>query len=778
MTNYSRLRSIFQWLSLITLCLAASALPAQSSSEAVGTTGSNPDTIQQFRRLLADPQVQQWLQLAPTDTPATTSITTEQFSPRENLVELVDHIRSRVTEIHHALVTAPDAPELIAAGWRSQISDAESVRLITFIVIFLFIGAAVEWLFTQYTHYRLLDLELRKPESLWHRLTTALYRALITLGGLTAFAVGSIGAFISFNWPPVVDDIVLDILIIVLAVRVVSTVSRFFLSPRFKDLRLVPFSNEQSKSLQRWITISTFVGTTSFAISDVFKKIASMSSSNVPPSAQLAVDTFANLLWLATVLIAISAIRKLFVDKQHSRTGKFATIWPIYLGLLSVIVFALWLLDTKGLMWTAIIMGLLLPTMQLFRSWVDNLFDQAEKIDSLHGEYAAAQAAVPTATDATEGADSGPPQTDAHTDPVDEAEHTDVHSYTVKTYEAYRPITRRLVRFFLVITAFIALALSWDINIFTLSSSPTPLGKLFKTIIDVVIALLIADLIWVWAKSAIDRRLADYVPPVDGQAPGPEARMATLLPLLRTMLMTTLLAMIIMSVLSAFGVNIGPLLAGAGVVGVAVGFGAQALVRDVVSGIFFLVDDAFRVGEYIEIDGLMGTVEHMSIRSLRIRHHRGAIHTIPFGELKALTNYSRDWVIMKLEFRVPFDTDLKLVKKLVKNIGVELQKNPDYGHSIIQPLKSQGVRRMEEFNMVVGVKFMAKPGEQWLVRRDAYQKVRDAFDANGIVFAERNVKVEVLSAQPLDEATEKAATAAAHQLLEPTEPPKAAPDEP
>ena len=111
--------------------------------------------------------------------------------------------------------------------------------------------------------------------------------------------------------------------------------------------------------------------------------------------------------------------------------------------------------------------------------------------------------------------------------------------------------------------------------------------------------------------------------------------------------------------------------------GIAIGFGAQSLVKDVVSGIFFLIDDAFRIGEYVEIDSLRGTVEKISIRSLQLRHHRGAVHTLPFGELKSLTNHSRDWVIMKLEFRVPFDTDLKLVKKLIKQVGANLQANPD-----------------------------------------------------------------------------------------------------
>jgi small-conductance mechanosensitive channel len=133
---------------------------------------------------------------------------------------------------------------------------------------------------------------------------------------------------------------------------------------------------------------------------------------------------------------------------------------------------------------------------------------------------------------------------------------------------------------------------------------------------------------------------------------------------------------------------------------------------------------------------------------------------------------------MKLEFRVPFETDLKLVKKLVKQVGAELQADPNYGAQIIEPLKSQGVRRMEEFNMVVGVKFMARPGAQWVIRRDAYQKMRDAFDKHGISFAQRNVKVEVLTDRPLPEQVREAVAGAAQAAIEAPRAPALVKDEP
>jgi small-conductance mechanosensitive channel len=119
------------------------------------------------------------------------------------------------------------------------------------------------------------------------------------------------------------------------------------------------------------------------------------------------------------------------------------------------------------------------------------------------------------------------------------------------------------------------------------------------------------------------------------------------------------------------------------------------------------------------------------------------------------------------------------VKKLVKKVGAELQANEHYGSGILSTLKSQGVRRMEEFNMVVGVKFMTKPGEQWLVRRDAYQKVRDIFEANGIQMAERNVKVEIAGGDALSEEQRAAVAGAAQEASQgPVGPPKAIPDEP
>jgi small-conductance mechanosensitive channel len=220
--------------------------------------------------------------------------------------------------------------------------------------------------------------------------------------------------------------------------------------------------------------------------------------------------------------------------------------------------------------------------------------------------------------------------------------------------------------------------------------------------------------------------------------------LATLLPLLRKVILVLLVGLAGLTILSALGTNIGPLLAGAGVIGIAIGLGAQTLVRDIVSGVFYLLADSFRVGEYIQFGEVRGTVEGNSLRFLRVRHHRGAVYTVPFGEIKWLVNLSRDWAIVKLEFRLPFETDLALVTRIVDKIGVELMADPEIGIHMIEPLQSRGVIRTEEFNMVLSVRCMTKANEgRFDIRREAYHRIRNAFDQHGIRFAHRNVKVEV-----------------------------------
>jgi small-conductance mechanosensitive channel len=269
-------------------------------------------------------------------------------------------------------------------------------------------------------------------------------------------------------------------------------------------------------------------------------------------------------------------------------------------------------------------------------------------------------------------------------------------------------------------------------------------------------------------KTWIDGKIEEEEPGLgageseDGMGPG-SSRLATLLPLFRNVLLITIVAIAGMVVLSGMGVDVGPLFAGAGVVGLAVGFGSQALIRDIFSGAFFLIDDAFRRGEYISVGSVMGSVEKISMRSFQLRHHNGPLHTVPFGEIKQLTNFSRDWVIMKLPLRLAYGTDIERVRKLVKKLGEELQQDPEIGPMFLQPLKSQGVIQMEDSAMILRGKFMTRPGDQFVTRRHVYTRIHDMFAREGIHFAHREVTVRIADEEdglPPAEAEERRRTAA------------------
>ena len=147
------------------------------------------------------------------------------------------------------------------------------------------------------------------------------------------------------------------------------------------------------------------------------------------------------------------------------------------------------------------------------------------------------------------------------------------------------------------------------------------------------------------------------------------------------------------------------------------------------------------------------------MRSLRLRHHRGAVHTVPFGEVKTLTNYSRDWAIMKLKFRVKFDADVRKVKKIFKQIGADLLEHPEIGEDFIQPFKSQGVLEVDDYGLVLRAKFMSKPGKQFMIRKEAYIQVQNAFAEHGIEFA--RPEVHVVLDDDEDDAGDKERAAAA-----------------
>jgi small-conductance mechanosensitive channel len=315
----------------------------------------------------------------------------------------------------------------------------------------------------------------------------------------------------------------------------------------------------------------------------------------------------------------------------------------------------------------------------------------------------------------------------------------------------------RCLRIFLVLFLFFVMLRLWGIDL--------PFGRLFtRSILSILITVVLGLITWQIIKARIDRKLKEEMPESDedmeeGGAGG--SRIGTLLILLRKFVISVLFVIVTMIVLSSLGVNIGPLIAGAGVVGLAIGFGAQTLVQDIIAGIFFLIDDSFRVGDFIETSGTKGMVEHISLRSLRLRSPRGPVHTIPFGSMGTVTNNSRDYIITKLDFRVRYDTDVEKVRKIIKRINIAIQGDPEMGPNLLDKVKSQGVRELDDSAMIMRVKFKTIPGEQFVIRREVFRMIQEMFAQHGIEFAHRNVTVYMPPGEKKEADAEKIAEAGA-----------------
>jgi moderate conductance mechanosensitive channel len=290
---------------------------------------------------------------------------------------------------------------------------------------------------------------------------------------------------------------------------------------------------------------------------------------------------------------------------------------------------------------------------------------------------------------------------------------------------------------FVVVLAGLALgALVLEAPLASLAAAESPLVRLSLRLVGVATLALLTHVVWITVRTAIDQRLSRVPPPGAQHGPDESARLLTLLPLLRVTAAVLLVVMLVLSSLWALGLEITPVLAGAGVVGLALGFGAQALVRDVIAGIFFLAEDAFRIGEYIESGtNIKGTVERITLRTVALRHHNGPLHFVPYGALGTVRNTSRDWVVEKFNLPLPIDADSEKIRKLIKKVGEEMVADPELGPLILEPLKGK-LYRVDPGVKIFRCKFRTAPGRQFDLRAQAYKRIEAALGKLGVGFAD------------------------------------------
>ena len=694
------------------LVLGIALLPA-GPTQAQAQASVPPERVKQLFELLDDPSVRAWVAeqrnqgagstaapAAAGDSPADASSDAVAAPGQMNTMasSTLDRIKHHIERIVRTLPSLPGQFARVREATMEDMSSRGPAGVFLLIAMFIAAGLALTWATYKLTRpFRLWiiaqpkDTPIGRSKKIGGRL---LYSSLL----IVSFAVGSAGAFMLFDWPMLIREIVLTFLLAAVATWGVRTYVIALLVPSFMqvenavEVRALPVTNETADHWSYWL--SRIVGVFAF-FAAAFVLLPGL---GIDRDGMMVLSVGADFVLLLLLLVAVWRRPRTRRDDGHGHT---AATW-----LLTAYFVALFLERIAGLytwFWFTLAAFVLPFAIVLTQRGVNFVLRP--------GSEDAGRPTIPAVTIA---------------------------------------VIDRGIRMILILAAAYLLARVWGLDMQAMQGSDTTTSLILRGLINVIVIALAADFGWSIIKALIERKLGietphavigeEDVPTLDPQ----QARLRTLLPIIQNILLAVIVVMAALMMLASIGIQIGPLIAGAGVVGVAVGFGAQTVVKDVISGVFYLLDDAFRVGEYISSGSYRGTVESFSLRSVKLRHHRGPLFTIPFGELGAVQNQSRDWVTDKFNITVGYDTDIDFARKLIKRIGLELAEDPEFKHWVIEPIKMQGVQEFGEYGIVLRVKVTTRPGGAFAMKGRFFLRLRQAFKEQGIELPFPTVHVEGL----------------------------------
>jgi moderate conductance mechanosensitive channel len=292
----------------------------------------------------------------------------------------------------------------------------------------------------------------------------------------------------------------------------------------------------------------------------------------------------------------------------------------------------------------------------------------------------------------------------------------------------YIPILIGLISVAIYFVAALTVLQAWNIGAFAWLGSD--LGRrIMASLLSIGIVLLVAIAIWEIVASAIER----YLNAIDESDLPRRTRVRTLLPLFRTAILCVIVVLTSLIVLSHIGIDIAPLLAGAGVIGVAIGFGSQALVKDVITGLFILMEDQIAVGDVVDVGKEhAGVVEAISVRTIRLRDQAGTVHTVPFSEVTSVKNLTRDFAYVVARIAVSYGEDIDRVVEILRQVSEELMADETLGPFILDPFDYQGVDQLDASAVVLLVRIRTVAAKQWVVGRAFNRLVKIAFDRHSI----------------------------------------------
>lgn len=548
------------------------------------------------------------------------------------------------------------------------------------------------------------------------KLPLLLVRALMDLAPIAAFAFAGFGVLVLIDPPATMRLLGVAFLNASLFVQVVLLVMRGLLSPRSTNLRLVPMSDASAHRLLLWsraIASSTVYGLFAAGTArtlglpeqsyDTLVKLVGLADA-IMLTALVLQSRVAVASWLRGEISAAPpvpepgpavapAVRTTRPGRLLRAAGRrLANVWHAVAILYIVALFVIWALEVEGGLWfvlraTAVSLAVIAIARIVGRGIAQGSAALRRRLDR---------------------------------------QRTTWGEQRIKRYVG--PGTRLMHWSVAVLTGLVVLD-AWGLDV--RGAVETALGwRLIGSSLAILLVGAIALAVWELTNAVIERNLATT--DRNGHTIQRSARIRTLLPLLRNALMVLLTTFVTLITLSELGLDIGPLLAGAGVVGLAVGFGAQTLVKDVITGLFILFEDTISVGDVVNVGGKGGLVEGITIRTIRLRDFDGTVHTVPFSAVTSISNMTKDFSYYVFDVTVAYREDVDRVVSVLHEIGAGLRADPRFAPLILEPLEVLGIDAFQDSAVLIKARIKTLPIQQWNVGREFNGRMKKRFGELGV----------------------------------------------
>ena len=535
-------------------------------------------------------------------------------------------------------------------------------------------------------------LETKEIDGLWVQVTALLARTALDVVPIFGFVAGSYAVLVLVDPGDVSQEAIIALIVANVIVRLVMALARMILAPVAGSLRLLPIKDVDANYMFIWTRRLTDVSVYGYALVQVSQILG------LPPEGA---DTFLKIigLFVALLLVVFVLQNRILVanwlrgsEETGASTpfrGKIADIWHVPALIYVVALYAVWALAVEDgfakLLQATVLTIIILVAARLIQLAINRT---SRRIFSLKPEV--------------------------------KQRYPSLEARANK----YQPILEKTTSIVVNIVAAITILEAWGVDAFDWLR--TPFGqRVTGSLITISLLLIIAIMIWEITSAVVER----YLSRAEGAV---SARTRTLLPLLRTSMLVILVTLVVMVTLSELGLNIGPLLAGAGVIGLAIGFGAQTLVKDIITGLFILVEDHISVGDVVKVGSHAGTVEKLTLRTIQLRDVGGTVHVVPFSAVTTLENMTKDFSRYVFNIGVAYREDTDHVVDVLRELGEELLQDEQYKPFILEPLEILGVDSFGDNAVNIKARITTVPVKQWSIGREFNRRMKMRFDELGI----------------------------------------------